>query len=109
MNSLRSALTPVLAGPPDPVMQTKGVSEGPFQRHCLRGILSIGLVQNIGQVTSQVAKQHGDKLCPAPEAAGVALGAMLADGRLEFKTRDEPQDLGENAAYSVHGGGLLTG
>jgi len=56
-----------------------------------------------------VAKQHGDKLRPAPESAGVALGAMLADGRFEFKARDEPQDLGENTAYSIHGGGLLTG
>lgn len=57
----------------------------------------------------QVAKEHGDKLRPAPEAAGVALGAMLVDGRLEFKARDELQDLVENTAYSIRGGGLLAG
>lgn len=42
-------------------------------------------------------------------AANLAACAMLADGRLELQAWDELQDLEENAAYSIHGGGLLKG
>lgn len=42
-------------------------------------------------------------------AANVAVGAMLADGRLELQAWDELQNFEENAAYSIRGGGLLTG
>ena len=48
MNSLRSALTAVLAGQTDPKMQAKG---GFASRLCTSDILTIELVQNIGQVT----------------------------------------------------------
>jgi len=47
MNSLRSALTAVLAGLTDPKMQAKGDTES---RRCTSDILTIELVQNIGQV-----------------------------------------------------------
>ena len=49
INSLRSAWTAVLAGQSDPKMQAKGESES---RRCTSDILTIELVQNIGQVTS---------------------------------------------------------
>ncbi len=38
---------------------------------------------------AEVAKQHGDKLSPASEAAGVAFPAMLADGLLKLRTREQ--------------------
>jgi hypothetical protein len=47
MNSLRSALTAVLAGPTQPKMQAKGGFES---RLYTSDILSIELVQNIGQL-----------------------------------------------------------
>jgi hypothetical protein len=48
MNSLRSALTAVLAGLTDPKMQAKGDSES---HPCASDILTIELVQNTGQVS----------------------------------------------------------
>ena len=48
MNSLRSALTAVLAGPTQPKMQAKGGFES---RLYTSDILTIELVQNIGQVS----------------------------------------------------------
>jgi hypothetical protein len=48
INSLRSALTAALAGPTDSKMQAKG---GPESRRCASDILTIKLVQNIGQVS----------------------------------------------------------
>lgn len=47
MNSLRSALTAVLAGLTDSKMQAKGATES---RRCASDILTIELVQNIGLV-----------------------------------------------------------
>ena len=49
MNSLRSALTAVLAGLTDSKMQAKGGIES---RRCASDILTIKLVQNIGLVSS---------------------------------------------------------
>jgi hypothetical protein len=49
INSLRSALTAVLAGPTHSTMQTKGDTES---RPCVWDILTIELVQNTGQVTT---------------------------------------------------------
>ena len=54
MNSLRSALTAVLAGLTDPKMQAKGDTES---RRCASDILTIELVQNIGQV---MRRSRGD-------------------------------------------------
>ena len=48
MNSLRSALTAVLAGLSDAKMQAKGDTE---PRRCTSDILTIELVQNTGQVS----------------------------------------------------------
>jgi hypothetical protein len=48
INSLRSALTAVLAGTTNSKMQAKG---DPESRRCASDILTIELVQNIGQVT----------------------------------------------------------
>jgi hypothetical protein len=47
INSLRSALTAVLAGPTHSKMQAKG---DPESRRCASDILTTELVQNIGQV-----------------------------------------------------------
>ena len=41
------------------------------------------LAQRLG--TAELAKQHGDELSPAGEAAGVALPAMLADGLFKLR------------------------
>jgi hypothetical protein len=54
MNSLRSALTAVLAGLSDPKMQAKGDTES---RRCASDILTIELVQNTGLVTCTDAEQ----------------------------------------------------
>ena len=48
INSLRSALTAVLAGPTHSKMQAKG---DPESRRCASDILTTGLVQNTGHVT----------------------------------------------------------
>jgi hypothetical protein len=51
-----------------------------------------------------LAKQHGDELPPTSEAARVSLGPVLAHELFEFQARKKLEELGENAAYSVHGG-----
>ena len=56
MNSLRSALTAVLARLTDPKMQAKGDTES---RRCALDILTIELVQNIGQVTAYSSRKQG--------------------------------------------------
>jgi hypothetical protein len=58
MNSLRSALTAVLAGLSDSKMQAKGDTE---PRRCASDILTIELVQNTGQFTLNL------QLTPSPE------------------------------------------
>jgi hypothetical protein len=50
MNSLRSALTAVLTGPTYSQMQAK---RDPEPRRCASDILTIELVQNIGQVKAE--------------------------------------------------------
>ena len=55
MNSLRSALTAVLAGPTHSQMQAKG---DPESRRCASDILTIELVQNIGQVSPSSGRQE---------------------------------------------------
>jgi hypothetical protein len=55
----------------------------------------------------QLAKQHGDKLAPAGETAGVPLGVVLPDCFLEFDSWEQLKELSKNAAYSIHGGSLL--
>ena len=52
---------------------------------------------------AQLAEEHGDELAPAGEAPRVPLGMVLVDGLLEFKTRKELQELGEDATKSLHG------
>jgi hypothetical protein len=53
-----------------------------------------------------MAEQHRHKLAPAGETACVSLGLMLLDGALEICPWEHSQQLRENAAYSIHGGGL---
>ena len=74
MNSLRSALTAVLAGLPNPQMQAKGDPEARFSAALsARVILSVGLVQNIGQVT------NNDPLSPsvACDVPGLGRAGLL--------------------------------
>jgi hypothetical protein len=49
MNSLRSAWTPVLAG----LKRFHYAGEGKIRSLCPRSVLSVGLVQNIGQVSGE--------------------------------------------------------
>jgi hypothetical protein len=57
-----------------------------------------------GMGLPQLAKQHGDELPPAGEAPCVPLGPVLAHQLLELQARKKLEKLGENAAYSIHGG-----
>jgi hypothetical protein len=52
----------------------------------------------------QLAKQHGNELAPAGEAARVPLRPVLPYQLLELQAWKELEKLGENAAYSIHGG-----
>jgi hypothetical protein len=52
-----------------------------------------------------MAEQHGHKLAPATEAAGMALGPVLDHGLLKLGAGKQLQHLAENARYSYHGGG----
>ena len=61
-----------------------------------------------GLRAAQMAEQHGHKLAPTTEPAGVALGFVLADCGLKLDSRKQLQPLTENAAYSIHGGGLAS-
>jgi hypothetical protein len=56
---------------------------------------------------SQLAKQHRHELRPAAEAPGMALRLVLSDGSLNLEPQEQLLQLGENAGYSFHGGGLL--
>src|SRR6266568_8446037 len=53
----------------------------------------------------QVAEQHGYKLSPATEPAGMTLGPVLGDGLFKLVAGKQLQHLAENAGYSYHGGG----
>jgi hypothetical protein len=55
----------------------------------------------------QLAKQHGDELRPAPKTTCVALSLVLSYGGFKLQAGELLQHLRENAAYSIHGGGLL--
>jgi hypothetical protein len=61
-----------------------------------------------GLRAAQMAEQHGHKLAPTTEPAGVALGFVLADCGLKLDSRKQLQHLTENAACSIHGGGLAS-
>jgi hypothetical protein len=54
---------------------------------------------------SQMTEQHGHKLAPATEAAGMTLGPVLGDRLLKLVAGKQLQHLAENAGYSYHGGG----
>jgi hypothetical protein len=53
-----------------------------------------------------LAKHHGHKLAPARKTSGVPLRTVLDDGALELRSGKQLEYLGENAAYSIHGGSL---
>jgi len=55
----------------------------------------------------QLAKQHRNELGPAAKATCVALSLMLSYSGLKLQAGELLQHLRENAAYSIHGGGLL--
>jgi hypothetical protein len=54
-----------------------------------------------------LAKQHRNELGPAAKATCVALRLMLSYSGLKLQAGELLQHLRENAAYSIHGGGLL--
>jgi hypothetical protein len=54
-----------------------------------------------------MAEQHRHQLRPASEAARMTLGLVIPYRSGKLSSRDELQQLRENAAYSIHGGGLL--
>jgi hypothetical protein len=61
--------------------------------------------------SAQLAKEHGDELSPAGEAAGMAFGAGLVYRLLELEARKQLQELAEYATESIHqwpsiGGGM---
>jgi hypothetical protein len=53
-----------------------------------------------------LAKHHGHELAPTGETSGVPLRAVRFDSALELVSGKQLEDLGENAAYSIHGGSL---
>jgi hypothetical protein len=56
-----------------------------------------------------LAKQHRDELLPAGETATLPLCRVLPNQRLKLQAREELQTPDEDAAYSIHGGGLVVG
>jgi len=58
------------------------------------------LPQGVG--AAQLAEQHSDKLAPAGEAPGVALGPRLLDGPLEVHPREELEELTEDTREPTH-------
>src|SRR5580693_8439516 len=58
--------------------------------------------------SSQVAKQERDELAPTGHSLRVLLGLMLPNCALENTSRNESQNLTENAAYSWHGRVILS-
>jgi hypothetical protein len=59
-----------------------------------------------GPGPAELAKQHGHKLAPAGETAGMPFGFVLLDSLLELDAWKQLEQLRENAAYSIHGGNL---
>jgi hypothetical protein len=53
---------------------------------------------------SELAKQHGDELPPTGETPRMALCSMPTHQRLKLQARKQLEQLGKNAAYSIHGG-----
>jgi hypothetical protein len=53
---------------------------------------------------AQLAKQHGDELAPAREAACLTLGARRHNGLLKLGARKKLEQLTEDAAKSRHSG-----
>src|SRR5579862_5582589 len=56
----------------------------------------------------EVAKQERNELAPTGHSLGVLLALMLADCTLKNSSRNESQNLTENAAYSWHGRVILS-
>jgi hypothetical protein len=55
-----------------------------------------------------VAKQERDELAPAGHSLRVLLGLMFLNRALKNASRNESQNLTENAAYSWHGRVILS-
>src|SRR5450432_553977 len=53
--------------------------------------------------SSQLTEQHGNELAPTRHSLGVLLGFVLLYGLLEHPSRDESDNLSEDATYSNHG------
>src|SRR2546427_3093279 len=54
--------------------------------------------------SSKLAEQHGDELPPTTEALCTPFGLMFFDCLLKFHSREQLQQLRENATESCHGG-----
>jgi hypothetical protein len=65
------------------------------------GQAAANLPQGLGM--PQLAEQHRDELPPTAEPAGMTLGLIRADHRLEVNARNQLQNLRENATNSIHG------
>ena len=55
---------------------------------------------------ARMAEHHSHKLTPATKTARVTLRLMLFHYSLKVLTREQLEDLRENAAYSIQGGSL---
>jgi hypothetical protein len=55
-----------------------------------------------------LAKQHRQKLPPTRESPRMALATMPRHRVLKLHARKQLEKLVENAAYSIHGGSLLS-
>jgi hypothetical protein len=53
--------------------------------------------------TPELAEQHRHQLAPAGEAARMTLGLVILDRTVKFQAREQLQQPGENAAYSIYG------
>src|SRR5450631_559421 len=53
--------------------------------------------------SSQLTEQHGNQLAPARHSLGMLLGFVFLYGLLEHSSRDESDNLSEDATYSNHG------
>ena len=60
-----------------------------------------------GVSSPELAEQHRHELPPAREASAVTLRLMRLDGLLELESREQLQQLGENATKSLHGWAYL--
>jgi len=59
------------------------------------------LAQRLGP--AQLAEQHGDQLSPTAESAPMPFGFMFTRRCVKAGSRNELQNLRENAAYSTQG------